>query len=140
MYFFFFKKNGHCLLEFLTSVAALCVLRFLLFRRLHPPCTRVLTRRTLDPQQKALTPSRSATLLETNRSVAVCLVSLTLVTSSLPQTSLSLASEQPPPSAALPAATPTQVFQPASKAPHSSGINVNAAPFQSMQTVSPLWI
>ncbi|KAG7252502.1 hypothetical protein CRUP_000620, partial [Coryphaenoides rupestris] len=30
---------------------------------------------------------------------------------------------------------PTQVFQPVSKAPHSSGINVNAAPFQSMQTV-----
>lgn len=51
------------------------------------------------------------------------------------QTSLSLTSEQPPPSTALPAATQTQVFQPVSKAPHSSGINVNAAPFQSMQTV-----
>lgn len=55
------------------------------------------------------------------------------------QTSLSLSSEQPPPSTALPAATQTQVFQPVSKAPHSSGINVNAAPFQSMQTVSPQW-
>uniref|UniRef100_A0A665UHH5 Cell cycle associated protein 1b n=1 Tax=Echeneis naucrates TaxID=173247 RepID=A0A665UHH5_ECHNA len=42
---------------------------------------------------------------------------------------------QPPPSAALPPASQTQVFQPVSKAPHSSGINVNAAPFQSMQTV-----
>ncbi|XP_075883496.1 caprin-1b isoform X2 [Nelusetta ayraudi] len=51
------------------------------------------------------------------------------------QTSMSLSSEQPPPSTALPAATQTQVFQPVSKAPHSSGINVNAAPFQSMQTV-----
>uniref|UniRef100_A0AAQ5XRY4 Cell cycle associated protein 1b n=1 Tax=Amphiprion ocellaris TaxID=80972 RepID=A0AAQ5XRY4_AMPOC len=35
----------------------------------------------------------------------------------------------------LPPASQTQVFQPVSKAPHSSGINVNAAPFQSMQTV-----
>ncbi|KAM3842508.1 caprin-1b [Diretmus argenteus] len=51
------------------------------------------------------------------------------------QTSMSLSSEQPPPSAALPLASQTQVFQPVSKAPHSSGINVNAAPFQSMQTV-----
>ncbi|XP_029290326.1 LOW QUALITY PROTEIN: caprin-1b [Cottoperca gobio] len=51
------------------------------------------------------------------------------------QTSMSLSSEQPPPSTALPPVSPTQVFQPVSKAPHSSGINVNAAPFQSMQTV-----
>uniref|UniRef100_H3DF38 Cell cycle associated protein 1b n=1 Tax=Tetraodon nigroviridis TaxID=99883 RepID=H3DF38_TETNG len=51
------------------------------------------------------------------------------------QTSMSLSSEQSPPSAALPSAPQTQVFQPVSKAPHSSGINVNAAPFQSMQTV-----
>ncbi|XP_034541329.1 caprin-1b isoform X2 [Notolabrus celidotus] len=51
------------------------------------------------------------------------------------QTSMSLSSEQPPPSTALPPASQTQVFQPISKAPHSSGINVNAAPFQSMQTV-----
>ncbi|KAK2917693.1 caprin-1b isoform X1 [Channa argus] len=51
------------------------------------------------------------------------------------QTSLSLSSEQPPPSTALHPASQTQVFQPVSKAPHSSGINVNAAPFQSMQTV-----
>ncbi|XP_060891644.1 caprin-1b isoform X3 [Labrus mixtus] len=40
------------------------------------------------------------------------------------QTSMSLSSEQPPPSAALPPASQTQVFQPVSKAPHSSGINV----------------
>ncbi|XP_016888506.2 caprin-1b isoform X2 [Cynoglossus semilaevis] len=51
------------------------------------------------------------------------------------QTSLSLTSEQPPSSTALPQASQAQVFQPVSKAPHSSGINVNAAPFQSMQTV-----
>uniref|UniRef100_A0A3P8RQU9 Cell cycle associated protein 1b n=1 Tax=Amphiprion percula TaxID=161767 RepID=A0A3P8RQU9_AMPPE len=51
------------------------------------------------------------------------------------QTSMSLSLEQPPPSTALPPASQTQVFQPVSKAPHSSGINVNAAPFQSMQTV-----
>ncbi|XP_047209994.1 caprin-1b isoform X2 [Girardinichthys multiradiatus] len=51
------------------------------------------------------------------------------------QTSMSLSSEQPPPSTALPPASQTQVFQPVSKAPHTSGINVNAAPFQSMQTV-----
>ncbi|XP_054475518.1 caprin-1b isoform X2 [Anoplopoma fimbria] len=51
------------------------------------------------------------------------------------QTSMSLSSEQPPPSTAHPPVSQTQVFQPVSKAPHSSGINVNAAPFQSMQTV-----
>ncbi|XP_074488607.1 caprin-1b isoform X2 [Sebastes fasciatus] len=51
------------------------------------------------------------------------------------QTSMSLSPEQPPPSTALPPVSQTQVFQPVSKAPHSSGINVNAAPFQSMQTV-----
>ncbi|XP_023660267.1 caprin-1-like isoform X2 [Paramormyrops kingsleyae] len=33
------------------------------------------------------------------------------------------------------ASSPIQVFQPVSKPLHSSGINVNAAPFQSMQTV-----
>uniref|UniRef100_A0A672ZTP1 Cell cycle associated protein 1b n=1 Tax=Sphaeramia orbicularis TaxID=375764 RepID=A0A672ZTP1_9TELE len=51
------------------------------------------------------------------------------------QTSMSLSSEQPPPSTTLPPASQTQVFQPVTKSPHSSGINVNAAPFQSMQTV-----
>ncbi|KAM9377119.1 caprin-1b isoform 2-T2 [Pholidichthys leucotaenia] len=51
------------------------------------------------------------------------------------QTSMSLSSEQPPPSTTLPPVSQLQVFQPVSKAPHSSGINVNAAPFQSMQTV-----
>ncbi|XP_076159588.1 caprin-1b isoform X1 [Alosa pseudoharengus] len=50
------------------------------------------------------------------------------------QASMSLSTEQPPPSA-LPPASQTQVFQPSSKPLHSSGINVNAAPFQSMQTV-----
>ncbi|XP_039881934.1 caprin-1b isoform X1 [Simochromis diagramma] len=50
------------------------------------------------------------------------------------QPSMSL-SEQPPPSTVLPPASQTPVFQPVSKAPHSGGINVNAAPFQSMQTV-----
>ncbi|XP_077050612.1 caprin-1b [Siphateles boraxobius] len=35
----------------------------------------------------------------------------------------------------LPPASQTQVIQPGSKPSHSSGINVNAAPFQSMQTV-----
>ncbi|XP_050990998.1 caprin-1b isoform X2 [Labeo rohita] len=43
--------------------------------------------------------------------------------------------EQPPPSTALSPASQTQVIQPGSKPLHSSGINVNAAPFQSMQTV-----
>ncbi|KAL0968698.1 hypothetical protein UPYG_G00270350 [Umbra pygmaea] len=48
------------------------------------------------------------------------------------QASMSLASEQQPrPSSPA----QQQGFQPASKSPHSSGINVNAAPFQSMQTV-----
>uniref|UniRef100_A0A673MIU1 Caprin-1-like n=1 Tax=Sinocyclocheilus rhinocerous TaxID=307959 RepID=A0A673MIU1_9TELE len=37
--------------------------------------------------------------------------------------------------ALLPPASQTQVIQPGSKPLHSSGINVNAAPFQSMQTV-----
>ncbi|KAM6960651.1 caprin-1b [Aplochiton taeniatus] len=48
------------------------------------------------------------------------------------QTSVSSSPEQPPPSTALPLA---QVFPAASKSPHSGGINVNAAPFQSMQMV-----
>ncbi|XP_016416314.1 caprin-1-like isoform X1 [Sinocyclocheilus rhinocerous] len=43
--------------------------------------------------------------------------------------------EQPPPSTVLSPASQTQVIQPGSKPLHSSGINVNAAPFQSMQTV-----
>ncbi|XP_061630800.1 caprin-1b isoform X2 [Phyllopteryx taeniolatus] len=51
------------------------------------------------------------------------------------QTSMSLPSEQPPPSTSLPPASQAPVYQPVPKAPHSSGINVNAAPFQSMQTV-----
>uniref|UniRef100_A0AAR2KNL0 Caprin-1-like n=1 Tax=Pygocentrus nattereri TaxID=42514 RepID=A0AAR2KNL0_PYGNA len=48
------------------------------------------------------------------------------------QASVSL-TEQPPPSSALSANSQAQVFQPNSR--HNSGINVNAAPFQSMQTV-----
>uniref|UniRef100_A0A8C9TN87 Cell cycle associated protein 1 n=1 Tax=Scleropages formosus TaxID=113540 RepID=A0A8C9TN87_SCLFO len=51
------------------------------------------------------------------------------------QASMSLSSEQSPPSSSLPAASQPQVFQPVSKPLRSSGINVNAAPFQSMQTV-----
>nr|XP_057943248.1 caprin-1b isoform X2 [Doryrhamphus excisus] len=51
------------------------------------------------------------------------------------QTSMSLPSEHSPPPTSLPPASQTQVFQPVPKTPHSSGINVNAAPFQSMQTV-----
>uniref|UniRef100_A0A8C4RPQ0 Cell cycle associated protein 1b n=1 Tax=Erpetoichthys calabaricus TaxID=27687 RepID=A0A8C4RPQ0_ERPCA len=52
------------------------------------------------------------------------------------QVSLSLSSEQPPTSSPLPAASQGQVFQAVPSKPlHSSGINVNAAPFQSMQTV-----
>uniref|UniRef100_W5M4T0 Cell cycle associated protein 1b n=1 Tax=Lepisosteus oculatus TaxID=7918 RepID=W5M4T0_LEPOC len=52
------------------------------------------------------------------------------------QASISLTSEQPPASSALPAVSQPQVFQAVPSKPlHSSGINVNAAPFQSMQTV-----
>ncbi|KAL4622825.1 caprin-1 [Arapaima gigas] len=51
------------------------------------------------------------------------------------QASMSLSSEQSPPPSSLPAASQPQVFQPVSKPLRSSGINVNAAPFQSMQTV-----
>ncbi|XP_069479490.1 caprin-1 isoform X5 [Ambystoma mexicanum] len=52
------------------------------------------------------------------------------------QASLSLSADQTPVPSALPASTPPQVFQAGSTKPlHSSGINVNAAPFQSMQTV-----
>ncbi|XP_077565730.1 caprin-1b [Stigmatopora nigra] len=51
------------------------------------------------------------------------------------QASISLASEQPPSSAPLAPAPQTPVYQPVPKVPHSGGINVNAAPFQSMQTV-----
>ncbi|XP_036417338.1 caprin-1b isoform X1 [Colossoma macropomum] len=50
------------------------------------------------------------------------------------QASISL-TEQPPPSSALSATSQAQVFQPNSRPLHNSGINVNAAPFQSMQTV-----
>ncbi|XP_013981403.2 caprin-1 isoform X1 [Salmo salar] len=52
-------------------------------------------------------------------------------TDSIDTIQVSLSSEQPPASS-----QPQQVFQPVSpRPPHSSGINVNAAPFQSMQTV-----
>nr|XP_033784110.1 caprin-1 isoform X1 [Geotrypetes seraphini] len=52
------------------------------------------------------------------------------------QSSMSLSTDQTPASSALPAVSQSQVFQSgASKPLHSSGINVNAAPFQSMQTV-----
>ncbi|XP_036391239.1 caprin-1b isoform X1 [Megalops cyprinoides] len=51
------------------------------------------------------------------------------------QASMALSSEQPPASSSLPTVSQPQVFQPVSKPIHSSGINVNAAPFQSMQTV-----
>ncbi|XP_068116250.1 caprin-1 isoform X2 [Hyperolius riggenbachi] len=52
------------------------------------------------------------------------------------QASLSLSSDPTQNSSSLPAASPPQVYQTGSNKPlHSSGINVNAAPFQSMQTV-----
>uniref|UniRef100_A0A6J0SU06 Caprin-1 isoform X2 n=1 Tax=Pogona vitticeps TaxID=103695 RepID=A0A6J0SU06_9SAUR len=52
------------------------------------------------------------------------------------QASITLNADQTPASSPLPAVSQPQVFQAASSKPlHSSGINVNAAPFQSMQTV-----
>ncbi|KAG9330255.1 hypothetical protein JZ751_026017 [Albula glossodonta] len=51
------------------------------------------------------------------------------------QASMALSAEQPPASSPLPAVSQPQVFQSVPKPLHSSGINVNAAPFQSMQTV-----
>ncbi|XP_070617237.1 caprin-1 isoform X3 [Erythrolamprus reginae] len=52
------------------------------------------------------------------------------------QASITLSTDQTPTSSPLPVASQPQVFQAASSKPlHSSGINVNAAPFQSMQTV-----
>ncbi|XP_063802330.1 caprin-1 isoform X2 [Pseudophryne corroboree] len=52
------------------------------------------------------------------------------------QASLSLSPDPTQTSSSLPAASQPQVFQTGSNKPlHSSGINVNAAPFQSMQTV-----
>ncbi|XP_044292833.1 caprin-1 isoform X4 [Varanus komodoensis] len=52
------------------------------------------------------------------------------------QASITLSADQTPTSSPLPAASQPQVFQaPSSKPLHTSGINVNAAPFQSMQTV-----
>ncbi|XP_071415387.1 caprin-1 isoform X3 [Pithys albifrons albifrons] len=58
------------------------------------------------------------------------------VQSEATQASMSLNTDQTPSSSSLPTATQPQVFQAGSSKPlHSSGINVNAAPFQSMQTV-----
>ncbi|XP_074086556.1 caprin-1 isoform X3 [Macrotis lagotis] len=52
------------------------------------------------------------------------------------QAAISLTADQAPASSPLPAASQPQVFPAGSSKPlHSSGINVNAAPFQSMQTV-----
>ncbi|XP_027693472.1 caprin-1 isoform X2 [Vombatus ursinus] len=52
------------------------------------------------------------------------------------QAAISLTADQAPTSSPLPAASQPQVFPAGSSKPlHSSGINVNAAPFQSMQTV-----
>ncbi|XP_074853580.1 caprin-1 isoform X3 [Carettochelys insculpta] len=51
------------------------------------------------------------------------------------QASMSLSADQTPASSPLPTASQPQVFQAGPSKPlHSSGINVNAAPFQSMQT------
>ncbi|KAJ7422620.1 hypothetical protein WISP_37181 [Willisornis vidua] len=58
------------------------------------------------------------------------------VQSEATQASMSLNADQTPSSSSLPTASQPQVFQAGSSKPlHSSGINVNAAPFQSMQTV-----
>ncbi|CAK6449519.1 unnamed protein product [Pipistrellus nathusii] len=52
------------------------------------------------------------------------------------QATISLNADQTSASSSLPAASQPQVFQAGTSKPlHSSGINVNAAPFQSMQTV-----
>ncbi|KAM6133030.1 caprin-1 isoform 2-T2 [Phoenicopterus ruber ruber] len=52
------------------------------------------------------------------------------------QASMSLNADQTPSSSSLTTASQPQVFQAGTSKPlHSSGINVNAAPFQSMQTV-----
>uniref|UniRef100_A0A8C6ES95 Cell cycle associated protein 1 n=1 Tax=Marmota marmota marmota TaxID=9994 RepID=A0A8C6ES95_MARMA len=52
------------------------------------------------------------------------------------QATISLNTDQATASSSLPAASQPQVFQAGTSKPlHSSGINVNAAPFQSMQTV-----
>ncbi|XP_043337468.1 caprin-1 [Cervus elaphus] len=52
------------------------------------------------------------------------------------QATISLNTDQTTASSSLPAASQPQVFQAGTSKPlHSSGINVNAAPFQSMQTV-----
>ncbi|XP_040836008.1 caprin-1 isoform X2 [Ochotona curzoniae] len=52
------------------------------------------------------------------------------------QATISLNADQTTASSSLPAASQPQVFQAGTSKPlHSSGINVNAAPFQSMQTV-----
>ncbi|KAM9606083.1 caprin-1 isoform 4-T4 [Morphnus guianensis] len=52
------------------------------------------------------------------------------------QASMSLNADQTPSSSSLPTVSQPQVFPAGSSKPlHSSGINVNAAPFQSMQTV-----
>lgn len=52
------------------------------------------------------------------------------------QATISLNTDQTTTSSSLPAASQPQVFQAGTSKPlHSSGINVNAAPFQSMQTV-----
>ncbi|XP_078077192.1 caprin-1b isoform X2 [Mustelus asterias] len=57
------------------------------------------------------------------------------VQSEATQTAMSLTSEQPPASTTLPVSQSQAFKAPPNKPLHSSGINVNAAPFQSMQTV-----
>ncbi|KAK1335673.1 hypothetical protein QTO34_003466 [Cnephaeus nilssonii] len=57
----------------------------------------------------------------------------------LDEATISLNADQTSASSSLPAASQPQVFQAGTSKPlHSSGINVNAAPFQSMQTVGKL--
>lgn len=90
------------------------------------------------PSAESIDPIQVNSSFHSNRAVHFTLSSLFLITRvcslvSPIKNSMSLSSEQLSPSASQ-----TQVFQPVSKAPHSGGINVNAAPFQSMQTVRPL--
>uniref|UniRef100_A0A665WIT8 Cell cycle associated protein 1a n=1 Tax=Echeneis naucrates TaxID=173247 RepID=A0A665WIT8_ECHNA len=59
-----------------------------------------------------------------------CLLAFRIPSSPLPQVSMSLVSEQPPAPCSL-----SSAFPPVSKPTHTGGINVNAAPFQSVQAV-----
>uniref|UniRef100_A0A7N6AMT1 Cell cycle associated protein 1a n=1 Tax=Anabas testudineus TaxID=64144 RepID=A0A7N6AMT1_ANATE len=80
------------------------------------------------PQTSAVSGPQESS--QVSRSLFICLLNPLLPSFLPPQASMSLSSEQSPAPCSL-----SSAFPPVSKPTHTGGINVNAAPFQSVQAV-----